>query len=100
DVGNEPIVIYERSPGCINTFNRYVFTISNKCRSESLEVKEAYQQTYKLYEMYSHLEYPNMVIVKNDFGKKLPDFFTRELITAIENQKILNQLVKHTKTYK
>ncbi|CAG8839975.1 4033_t:CDS:1, partial [Racocetra persica] len=81
DVGNEPIVIYERSLGCVNTFNRayyiptfsldsfyklhdskrldihissednkYAFTMSNKHRSESLEVKEAYQQTYKLYE--------------------------------------------------
>ncbi|CAG8802739.1 36316_t:CDS:1, partial [Racocetra persica] len=89
DVGNKPIVIYKRSPGCVNTFNRayhiptfsldsfyklhdskcldihispedneYAFTMSNKRRSESLEVK-AYQQTYKLYEMYSHLEYPN-----------------------------------------
>ncbi|CAG8847693.1 6764_t:CDS:1, partial [Racocetra persica] len=131
DVGNEPIVIYERSPGCVNTFNRvyhiptfsldsfyklhdskyldihispedneYAFMISNKHRSESLKVKETYQQTYKLYEMYSHLEYPNKVIIKNDFCEKSPDFFTRGLISAIENHKILKQLVEHAKIYK
>ncbi|CAG8852033.1 22461_t:CDS:2, partial [Racocetra persica] len=62
DVGNEPIVIYERSPEYIHISpedNEYAFTMSNKHRSESLEVKKAYQQTYKLYEIYSHLEYPN-----------------------------------------
>ncbi|CAG8842669.1 1200_t:CDS:1, partial [Racocetra persica] len=98
DVGNEPIVIYERSPGCVNTFNRayristfplndlykphdsnrldihispedneYAFTMTNDRRSYSSDIQKAYRQTYELYEKYSHLEYPNKVIVKNDF---------------------------------
>ena len=131
DVGNEPIVIYERSPGCVNTFNRAyhittfplddlhkphdsnrldihispednecAFTIANDRRSYSPDTQKAYRQTYELYEKYSHLEYPNKVIVKNDFGKKSPDLFTKGLISAIENHKIFNRLVEHAKNYK
>ncbi|CAG8802926.1 5658_t:CDS:2, partial [Racocetra persica] len=97
DVGNEPIVIYERSLGCVNIFNRayriptfplndlhklhdsnqldihispedneYAFTIANDRRSYFSDTQKAYKQTYELYEMFSHLEYPNKIIVKND----------------------------------
>lgn len=131
DVGNKPITIFERSPRCVNIYNKAydipefllddllepydpdrldvhitpqdkdkAFEYACKRRTYTSCEQIAYQKTYEIYEKSSSKEYPNQVLVKNDMSKVSTDFFTDELVNAIEKHASLGKLVRHAKKYK
>ena len=55
--------------------------------------QEVYQKTYETYDKFSHVEYPNRVIVRNDLGKESENFFVNNLTKAIKDHKSFGKLV-------
>ena len=60
--------------------------------------QEVYQKTYETYDKFSHVEYPNRVIVRNDLGKESENFFVNNITKAIEDHESFGKLVKHART--
>ena len=55
---------------------------------------------HHIYKNTSHLEYPNRVVVENDYGEESPDVYTNRLVKTIEAHESFGKLVSHAKKYK
>ena len=78
----------------------YAFEEAIKRRDYSEIDQKAYRKMYDIYKNTSHLEYPNWVVVENDYDKESPDVYTNRLVKTIEAHESFGKLVSHAKKYK